>query len=311
MSSTNFTKSYADFGLMRSVRQIRQAFDDRKNASRNMSLLMELVKQQEVRIAECLGRLVENLRILEIGPGQGMERARYFGIKHEVIALDLDVIPTGDTFWDYIRVLKENGFGRFSKTVGRKLIVSRPNEIAWLEAAGVQHMKHPPMLYGDICEGVPEVSAFDLVMSWSVFEHLTDPEAALNNILLSLKPGGVVYISLHLFSAYNGHHDIRAFTGFAHELPLWGHLRPVTRHLFRPSSILNEWRLKQWRDMFSRLIPDYTEYLESYEVLEKYAPLLTDEQRQELRDYSDEELFSVDAVYLWRKPVDGEHMYSP
>jgi SAM-dependent methyltransferase len=306
MSDKNFEKSYASFGFSRSLRQMRQALDDRRNAGRNMELLMDLVRKQEQRIADCLGKPVENLRILEIGPGQGMERARYFGLKNEVLAFDLDVIPTGKNIGEYIRVLRENGLGRFSKTVGRKLIVSKPNDRAWLKAAGVKTMKYPPVLYGNICQEAPQGDKFDLIMSWSVFEHLPDPEAALQNILKSLKPGGVVYISLHLFSAHNGHHDIRAFTGFENELPLWGHLRPATRHLFTPSSILNEWRLDQWRALFNRIIPGHTEYLESYEVLEKYVPQLTNELRHELSDYTDEELFSVDAVYLWKKPEEDE-----
>jgi SAM-dependent methyltransferase len=298
----NFNKSYASFGIIRSFRQIRQAFDDRRNATRNMELLLDLVHKQEQRIANCLEAPVENLRILEIGPGQGMERARYFGLKNEVLALDLDVIPTGTNLGDYIRVLKENGPGRFMKTVGRKLIVSKSNDRAWLKAAGVKHMKFPHILYGDICQQAPEINAFDLIMSWSVFEHLPDPEAALNNIIQALKPGGVVYVSLHLFTAYNGHHDIRAFTGFGNELPLWGHLRQATRHQFEPSSILNEWRLDQWRALFNRVTPGYAEFLESYEVPEKYAPQITGELRSELSDYTDEELFTVDAVYLWKKP---------
>jgi SAM-dependent methyltransferase len=302
MSETSFSRSYASFGFTRSLRQLRQAFDDRRNAERNMSLLMDMVRNQEKRIENCLGKPVENLRILEIGPGQGMERARYFGLKNEVVAFDLDVIPTGRHLAEYLQVLKENGIGRFAKTVGRKLIVSKPNENAWLKAAGVKRMNYPTMLYGNICQEAPADNAFDLVMSWSVFEHLPDPEAALNNILQAIKPGGVIYISLHLFSAYNGHHDIRAFTGFGDELPLWGHLRPANRHLFKPSSILNEWRLAQWRELFDRVVPGYTEFLESYEVPEKYAPRLTSELRSELSDYSDEELFSVDAIYLWRKP---------
>jgi SAM-dependent methyltransferase len=302
MDSREPVKSYATFGLQRSLRQIRQALDDRRHAGRNMELLMQLVKQSEQRMAAALGRPIENLRILEIGPGQGMERARYFGIKNEVFSLDLDVIPVGTRLNDYVRVWKENGFGRFAKTVGRKLIVARPNEQAWAKAAGVSQMNYPVFMHGDICKTVPVVEAYDMVMSWSVFEHLPDPEVALKNVIRALKPGGLFYISLHLYTSHNGHHDIRAFTGFEDELPLWGHLRPATRHLLQPSSTLNEWRLSQWRELFSCLAPGHTEYLDQYDVKETFGARLTPEIRAELAGYSAEELFSVDAVYDWKKP---------
>jgi len=74
--------------------------------------------------------------------------------------------------------------------------------------------------------------------------------------------------------------------------------------MIQPSSYLNEWRLADWRTLFNRLTPDAEEYLESYNVAEEYGSLLTPKIRSELEDYSDEELFTVDAIYLWRKTVE-------
>jgi hypothetical protein len=71
--------------------------------------------------------------------------------------------------------------------------------------------------------------------------------------------------------------------------------------LLKPSSFLNQWRLDQWRNLFSRLTPGYDEQLEAQN--NKYAPLMTAELRGELAVFSDEELFTIDAVYLWSKPV--------
>ncbi len=133
------------------------------------------------------------------------------------------------------------------------------------------------------------------------FEHLPNPQQALANIIQALKPGGVFFISLHLFTSINGSHDIRAFTGQEDKLPLWGHLRPSTRHLIVPSSYLNQWRLPKWRELLNEMTPGAEEHLKSYEYKEKYGPLLTSELREELGDYTDEELFTIDAHYLWRK----------
>jgi SAM-dependent methyltransferase len=294
-------KTYSDFGLTRSISQILFAFRSRRVAQRNMSLLYSHLQKHEKLIADKLGKPVKNLRMLEIGLGQGMERARYFGIHNQVTGVDLDVIPTGLDPLGYLRLIKTNGIGRFLKTVGRRMIIASPNRAAWSQAVGKNGMQDPQILAGDICQASPEKGAFDVVMSWSVFEHVSDPPGALQNVIEALRPGGVLFISIHLYTANNGHHDIRAFTGQEDQLPPWGHLRPATRGLLNPSSYLNQWRLHQWRDLFSKLAPGYDEHLDTQDG--KYTSLMTDELRQELAGFSDEELFTVDSVYLWRKPV--------
>lgn len=306
MSETAARKTYASFGIRRSWMQIRQALNDRRNADRNMQMLLRLVLQAEARMAHQLGRPIQNLRILEIGPGQGMERIRYFGLKNEVIGLDLDVIPVQHNAADYWHIFRTNGLGRMAKTLGRKIIIGSANEIAWSNAVGSGAMRAPEMHQGDICGHRVDIGRFDLVMSWSVFEHLPDPEQALKNIVQMLRPGGALYVSIHLYTAINGHHDIRAFSGLSETLPLWGHLRPGKRGEIQPSCYLNQWRLSQWRALFDRLVPGYKEFLESHDTREQGKKRITAELRQELSAYSDEELFTVDAVYCWQKPLEPD-----
>jgi len=130
MSKMDFTRSYADFGLGRSWRQFTYALRERRRAEENMCLLYDMLQGHESRIEEKLNRPVSGLSILEIGPGQGMERGRYFGLKNEVVGLDLDVIPQGKNPVPYWRMLQTNGIGRFLKTVGRKLILGQANAAA-------------------------------------------------------------------------------------------------------------------------------------------------------------------------------------
>jgi len=296
-----FNKSYASFGLRRSFWQIRFALKERKNAERNMSILLDLLQQNEQLIERKLGKPLKDLHILEIGPGQGLERARYLGLSNDVEAMDLDVIPSGSDLGSYQQMIKVNGFGRFAKTLGRRFLIGQANEAAWAKLIGTNQFTDPQMRYGDICTDTPPIEAYDLVVSWSVFEHLPNPRQALANIIQALKPGGVFFISLHLFTSINGSHDIRAFTGQEDKLPLWGHLRSSTRHLIEPSSYLNQWRLSEWRKLFFEIAPDADEHLNTYEYFEKYSPLLTSDLRDQLKDYTDEELFTVDAIYIYRK----------
>lgn len=298
------TKSYANFGFSRSWQQLTYAMHDRQRAEKNMLILFDLLQIHEKRMENKMGRPLKNMRFLEIGPGQGMERARYFGIHNEVVAIDLDIIPQGFQPGNYWQMLRSNGFGRFFKTIGRKLILGQANNHAWEKVVGNRNMPMPQFIHGDICQPLEEIGTFDVIMSWSVFEHLPEPQQALENIINLLQPGGIFYISLHLFTSHNGHHDIRAFTGRESQLPLWGHLREGKQHLFEPSSYLNKWRLADWRALFNELTPDADEYLESYGVMESLGSQLDPKMRKELADFSDEELFTVDLIYVWQKPFD-------
>lgn len=294
-------QTYATFGIMRSLQQVIHAFHSNKQADENMSILFRHLRRHETRIAKALDKPLplEGLNFLEIGPGQGLERAYYFGMRNDVTALDLDVIASGPM--GYLKMIKENGFGRFAKTVGRQLLVGGANRAAWAKVIGAKDLQAPTLMHGDICQMAPKLSTYDAVISWSVFEHLPNPEAALEHVIQALQPGGVFYISLHLYTSNSGHHDIRAFTGKEDALPLWGHLRSSTRHLIEASSYLNEWRLSQWRELLNAKAPGFTEYLESYEHKEKYGSQMTPELRSTLSDYTDEELYTVNAIYMWKK----------
>ncbi|MEZ4867910.1 MAG: class I SAM-dependent methyltransferase [Caldilineaceae bacterium] len=302
MTKAQFVQSYASFGLQRSLRQIRHAFQSRQTLDQGMDFLLNLIQESECRMAAQLQKPVENLRMLEIGPGQGLERARYFGLKNEVIGIDLDIIPQGFAPGAYLQMLRKNGAGRVAKTLGRRLLIGRANEAAWAQRLGVTRFRDPKLLHGNICATLPPLGTFDVVMSWSVFEHLPDPRTALANVLQLLKPGGIFYLSLHLYTSHNGHHDIRAFTGEEDSLPLWGHLRPSTQALLNPSAYLNEWRLAHWRALFGELTPGYQEILEPFESKARFGARLTPVERAELQEFSDEELYTVNAVYLYQRP---------
>lgn len=302
MNEFTSLKTYTNFGLMRSLRQMVHAFRSKKETEQRVDTLLNLLRRDEERIVHKLGRPLEGLRVLEVGPGQGMERVFYFGMNNDVTVIDLDVIPKGFDLMNYLRMLRENSIGRMVKTFGRKiLLVDRTNQMALKKALGANELIYPTIIHADICGTIPEIGLFDLVVSWSVFEHLVCPSKALDNIIRLLRPDGAFYICICLYTCNVGHHDIRAFTGLSDKLPLWGHLRSSTRHLIHPSAYLNTWRLSQWRGLFSEKAPNFEEFLETHGGEHHYRRLMTSDLRSELCEYTDEELFTVDALYMWMK----------
>lgn len=299
---SGFETSYASFGLKRSYHQLRYALKKRGTSEEDMADLYEAVCEAEQRMEAAYGHPIEDLDILEIGPGQGMTRAYYFGLKNRVTALDTDVIARGFDLPTYGQMLRKNGVGRVLKSIGRELVIGRKDRNSWSNIIGANKLISPNNLYGDICKEAPKENAFDMVMSWSVFEHLPKPGAAIDNIFSALRPGGIFYISLHLYTCNNGHHDIRSFTGNTDALPLWAHLRPSTRYMVVPSSYINEWRLSQYREVFSEKAPGHVEILEKYEHPEVFGPYLKGKLREELAGYSDDELLTVTVVYIGQKP---------
>ncbi len=299
--------TYADFSVRGSLRQLLHLA--RAPHARNAAALLREVEISETRLAERLGQTeLVGLSILEIGPGQSMERAQFFGRRNVVTAIDLDEIVDGFDPAGYRRMRRSNGWGRMIKTLGRNVLISPRQRRAWKAELGVDRVTPPIRVRGDFCDAnvrdvVPGFGAFDIVMSWSVFEHLRDPRTAVQSVVDALAPGGVFLLSIHNYTANDGHHDIRAFSGGLDALPPWGHLRDSTKSEIHPSAYLNEWRLQDWQSLFEELTPGAVVQLDSYEHPERFGPLLDGSLAVELGAFSREELLTVDIVVTWRKPL--------
>jgi 2-polyprenyl-3-methyl-5-hydroxy-6-metoxy-1,4-benzoquinol methylase len=290
--------SYATITLESVVRHAVRSMD-REALSRHVAELARRLRRDEARMAAKLGRPLSGLDLLEIGPGQHGERARYFARANSVTAIDLDVLPRPWHPWDYLRMARQNGAGRVVKTLGRKILgVDRARRRAWRAEQVDAPCSPPTIVWGNVCaEPLPGV--FDVVCSWAVFEHLPDPGRALEHIVSALRPGGVAYLGVHLWTSWSGHHDTRAFTGAGNAVPLWGHLRPETQHLVHPSAYVNKLRLGEWRDLFASKMPGAENLLDG-----DSSAAMTPEVRRALASYSDEELYAIDGYWLWRKPAE-------
>jgi SAM-dependent methyltransferase len=142
--------------------------------------------------------------------------------------------------------------------------------------------------------------SFDLVTSIAAFEHFLDVPAVVAELRRVLRPGGVVWVSVHMFSCPSGGHNL----SFA-EVPLrtippgidaWDHLR--RRRL--PFSVpLNEWRKDQYLAAFAQ----HFQILADYCAMREGEELLTPEIMAELSAYSRDDLTCATYVIVARKPV--------
>jgi SAM-dependent methyltransferase len=113
---------------------------------------------------------------------------------------------------------------------------------------GVRQLEWPKILRMDARDLRFSDASFDFVYSRSVFQHITNPEAALHEIRRTLRPGGATHISLHLWTCPNGYTYVPAPNWE------WPHLRGLAKPVdIDPSR--NRLRLAEWQGMFDEIMP--------------------------------------------------------
>lgn len=143
-------------------------------------------------------------------------------------------------------------------------------------------------------------ASFDLAISNAAFEHFLDVPAVLADLHRVLRPGGMIWAGVHLFTSPSGGHNV-SFTQFPlRSLPPgaepWDHLRGQRRPFSVP---LNRWRKAQYLEAFA----------ERFEVVRSYCGLregerwLTPQIQAELADYTADELTCATLVIVARKPA--------
>lgn len=143
-------------------------------------------------------------------------------------------------------------------------------------------------------------NTFDLVTSVAAFEHFLNVPAVVAEMDRVLRPGGIGWIVVHLFSSPSGGHNVKLT-----EIPLrtlppgvepWDHLRQRRLPFHVP---LNEWR----RDQFLAAFSQRFEVLKEYCAVREGEHWLTPALSAELSAYSSDELTCMALAVLLRKPA--------
>jgi SAM-dependent methyltransferase len=263
--------------------------------------VVEKAHAADERIVERLGGPLEKQRVLDIGPGQQMPYLSYFAQRNDAVGVDLDLIADRLTVRGYAEMFRRNGAVRVAKTFGRHALgLHRRYRAELARQLGARDLGGYALVQADAsCLGF-RTGGFDVVFSNSVFEHLEHPDLVMRDAARVLRPGGVAYISVHLWTSESGCHDPRIIAGRRDMLPKWSHLREGCSHLVRPNAYLNRWSLDQWRAGFEREWPGVV--VEARLDEELRPELVRLRGSGELGAFRDEELLVTDLIAIWQKP---------
>jgi SAM-dependent methyltransferase len=141
---------------------------------------------------------------------------------------------------------------------------------------------------------------FDLAVSAAAFVHFLDVPAVVAEVHRVLRPGGLVWVSIHVFTGPTGGHNL-SFTEFPLRtvppgVDAWDHLRQRRLPFTVP---LNEWRPHQYIEAFAR----HFDVLLHVCIGREGEHLLTPEIERELAGYTRDELTCGALAVMARKAL--------
>ncbi|HEX8433806.1 class I SAM-dependent methyltransferase [Archangium sp.] len=301
--STQERYSYSSrpIGVVNRVREVQHLYRMwQQGTLAQVDRTLNAVRECEERLTELCGVKLEGLDVLDVGPGQQLKHMRVLSVKNRVVGIDTDIVAQGFHLHDYVEMLRRNSVLRTVKTVTRKLLGwDELFEKSLARGLSVQGFPRLPVFLMDATRMSFPDASFDVVCSWSAFEHIEHPRTALAEVARVLRPGGVAYLAIHLYTSHSGSHDPRTLSNDGAAPPYWPHLRPAHQGSVRPNCYVNEVRLDEWKRLFHETMPGVHFVHERQEELLPHLREL--KARGELADYSDDELLSVGLIGIWRK----------
>lgn len=173
----------------------------------------------------------------------------------------------------------------------------------WLYARGLDAKSlHPEdtLVCGDVARLPFRSESFDVITSVAAFEHFLNVPEVVQELYRVIKPGGLVWVLVHLFSSPSGGHNINLSQVPLYALPQgvdpWDHLRKRQLPFRVP---LNQWRRDQYLSEFNARF----EILKHYCAMREGEHFLTTEIQKELSDYSRDELTCGAYVIMAQKQL--------
>jgi ubiquinone/menaquinone biosynthesis C-methylase UbiE len=291
---------YVDNNAGRLVEKIRKEFSQLGNEEKDAVLRINLSTAARQQLKEAFNVEWHNCKLLDIGCGQLLRHALIFGIDNEVIGIDVELPFKYPYVFDFFKIISRCGTKRAVKTAVRQILgIDRRFRRSLMRRLGLMKLPDIEMHLMDAMQLEFEDNSFDGAYSFSVFQYITDPPLAAEQIYRVLKPGGAAYIQLHLYTSMGGS-DHPLLRANPEKYPPWGHLRPSTSYYLKHGLNVNCWRLAQYKEMFENIF-DEVHYVSRDDEQAPVRQWLTPSIRAELAEYSEEELLTSTFTALCRK----------
>ncbi|QHE75920.1 class I SAM-dependent methyltransferase [Hydrogenophaga sp. PBL-H3] len=293
-----------------SVGHIGSALDWSWENLQFLRMRMQGLKNKEAELGGLLGELDGYRSLYESLTGRSFQQASIFEVGYgarplRLLALsslglnargiDLDAPSLEGSLHELWRILKTNGWLRFIKSMVRTTVFDAHERRALdrtLARRGARLRVLPDrFLVGDVADVALAPASLDFIYSEDVFEHI--PREALDRVCASLAqalaPQGVALISPAVFTGIGGGHLVEWYPDtlgrdIDRRSEPWEHLR---QRRYTPDCFLNEMRLYEYQRLFERHFT--VEAVHNLQAGHGHA-FLTEEVREDLNDYSMEEL---------------------
>lgn len=292
-------KSYLKTSPAKLLHEARQRLGRMGDEGATARAHLRLMRLAEEQLDETFGVRWKGVRLLDVGCGQQYRNSFYFSRDNEVVAIDTEP-PWG---WPYVgdavSTLVHCGVLRSVKTgVRMALGADRRFRKAYAEELGFSPVRPETHRMDARALTFPDAS-FGGAFSFSVLQHVPEPERAVQELHRVLAPGGCAYVTLHLYTSYTGS-DHPLLVSDPDRVPPWAHLRPGQPLYGEDGLHCNRVRLGEWKRMFRDAFEEVA-FPVFEDELASAAAKITPAVRDELTDYEDEELFQTTFMALARK----------
>lgn len=193
-----------------STKQTRKPFRSHElSAAETKSVIKNYSKQSRdlLRMLHAYGFDIKNKTVLEFGSGWGV---------NSILLLNQGVKEAVSTYYINVEVLQDCSDASLFKEIEKHQDIARQNCANMI--LNDRSLKEKVLSFNDnICNSSLDSDKFDLIFSFEVLEHITDPEAAFSQIYRLLKPGGMAVHRFGSFFSLQGGHAACTLDFF------WGH----------------------------------------------------------------------------------------
>jgi hypothetical protein len=306
-SSSSGQKVSARTRLSESVTLFKKALNRRSRPAEELFAKFDQnVQEYEALFKKYTGRDIRSAKIVEIGFGARPYRLATFHAKQlDVTGIDMDKPVLDGSLKEFLCVARNNGLERALKSVTRHYVADRIEQEKFKKFHRTgDFLDRSKLVIGnassaEIWESLGQV---DLVTSEDVVEHIPVEQLEKLTALIAehLTDDGLALICPNIFTGITGghllewYHDVVDLPGKTTEP--WEHLR---QDRVEVNTYLNRLTRADFRALFSSHFEILEEVVREPDLGRQW---FTDEVKEALSDWSEEELFSNQVIFVLRKP---------